>query len=1003
MKKLSYFVVGLLLFSGFAAIGIGNEADEKLETVSLSFLEPNIIEKESFLEIEVEGSNNRIFSAGKPMLPVYTETLILPFGAKVNDVLCEVENVESRVLTGKVLPAPEPQIENLVEISTESKVDESIYNSDELFPDNWFSYNVGVGLDKYMEHKTLVTINAYPVRYSPGADTVYYAENIDLKVTYEEPNGDPFPANSAYELVIIAPEEFSSDLQNLVDHKISFGISTILKTTEEIYDEYDYRDAPEEIKYFIKDALEDWNTKYVLLVGGLKSLIWAEPKEDINYGVKDWRLPVRYTNLKQYEPGLLCDLYYADIYKEGGVFDDWDSDGDGKFAEFGAFADKLDLYPDVALGRLACRNTNEVKSVVDKIINYETNTYSSDWFKKMTLVSGDGFLDQEDLDFQWDTNGLPDGEYTIYAQSTNPEMVSGPIDEIPITLDRTKETSLTFNHDDHLTTNLQYPFDPVAEIVSVSDGDILGNSDYTYNPSEAEAYCNDFTHWAKVEYKNGILHIRGKSYDPKPYGNVTDIKVWIKNSNNDIVFEDERIGTEMYWEGEWTTGEVLLHDRAGAPYYMPNDFQHEFLWSSDGSLTGQQDVINALSKGSGFTFFSGHGSPAVWMNHYPGIPGNRQNGDVRGLSVIDIFGGPPFLPMEKLSNDYKNPVVVVGGCHNSMCSVTLLTTLLDKDNSKNTHCYGNPTAECWSWWLTRLSKRGAIACMGNTGYGFGILGEWCTTGGVDNWITTEFFKQYGTEGLDILGEAYAHALSSYIENIGTNDAGDMQTVQCWILYGDPSLKMGGYPPQGDLRISNDDGNSYPGDSIQLEASAYEKPNKYVWDLDNDGEYDDATGEEVTKQWTDPGVYWVSVKAIYDDKEATALTIVDILNKQPNKASIDGPTDLNIGQTYTYTVEGTDPDGDELYYLVEWGDDTYNIITPDDQNTVTHKWSKTGSFNIKVLAIDSYAEWAEEALTITISKDKHGLHSMPLLQFINNMLEKFPNLLPLLRQIIGLVN
>jgi len=127
------------------------------------------------------------------------------------------------------------------------------------------------------------------------------------------------------------------------------------------------------------------------------------------------------------------------------------------------------------------------------------------------------------------------------------------------------------------------------------------------------------------------------------------------------------------------------------------------------------------------------------------------------------------------------------------------------------------------------------------------------------------------------------------------------------------------------------------------------------------------------------------------------------NKQPNKASIDGPTDLNIGQTYTYTVEGTDPDGDELYYLVEWGDDTYNIITPDDQNTVTHKWSKTGSFNIKVLAIDSYAEWAEEALTITISKDKHGLHSMPLLQFINNMLEKFPNLLPLLRQIIGLVN
>ena len=277
------------------------------------------------------------------MLPVHTETLILPFGAKINEIICEVEKVESRVLSGKILPAPEPQIKSLIEISTEPEIEETIYNSDELFPDNWFCYNVGVGLDKNMEHKTLVTINAYPVRYSPGTDTVYFTEIIDFKITYEDSNGDPFPANSAYDLVIIAPEEFSSDLQILVDHKISVGLNTILKTTEDIYDEYDYRDAPEEIKYFIKDALEDWDVKYVLLVGGLKSLIWANAKEDINYGIKDWRLPVRYTNLKQYEPGLLCDLYYADIYKEGGVFDDWDSDGDGKFAEYGAFADKLEL------------------------------------------------------------------------------------------------------------------------------------------------------------------------------------------------------------------------------------------------------------------------------------------------------------------------------------------------------------------------------------------------------------------------------------------------------------------------------------------------------------------------------------------------------------------------------------------------------------------------------------------------------------------------------------
>ena len=59
--------------------------------------------------------------------------------------------------------------------------------------------------------------------------------------------------------------------------------------------------------------------------------------------------------------------------------------------------------------RLACVNVTEVRTVVKKIITYETTTYGSEWFKKMTVISGDGFLDQEDLNIQWDTNGLPTG------------------------------------------------------------------------------------------------------------------------------------------------------------------------------------------------------------------------------------------------------------------------------------------------------------------------------------------------------------------------------------------------------------------------------------------------------------------------------------------------------------------------------------------------------------------------------------------------------------------
>lgn len=129
------------------------------------------------------------------------------------------------------------------------------------------------------------------------------------------------------------------------------------------------------------------------------------------------------------------------------------------------------------VGRLACRNRFELKSVVDKIIGYEQSPADPSWFKKMVVVSGDGFLDQEDLDIQWNVNDLPDGEYTIYTQSTNPDGIAGPIDIINVTLDHSVESSISFNHDDHLKTD-SYPFFPIAEITSPSEGDTLGNTDF---------------------------------------------------------------------------------------------------------------------------------------------------------------------------------------------------------------------------------------------------------------------------------------------------------------------------------------------------------------------------------------------------------------------------------------------------------------------------------------------------------------------------------------------
>lgn len=186
-----------------------------------------------------------------------------------------------------------------------------------------------------------------------------------------------------YDMVIIAPNKFSASIQPLIDHKNNHGVKTFLKTTEEIYKDYKGHDNAEEIKLFIKDAIENNAIKYVLLVGGRQGQRFK------------WYVPCRYSNVDDgfSDKQFLSDLYFADIYKENGDFEDWDSNGNGIFAEWyeddSKQSDIMDLKPDVAVGRLPCRNENEVESVVEKIIYYENNAYGKPWFNKALLIGGD--------------------------------------------------------------------------------------------------------------------------------------------------------------------------------------------------------------------------------------------------------------------------------------------------------------------------------------------------------------------------------------------------------------------------------------------------------------------------------------------------------------------------------------------------------------------------------------------------------------------------------------
>jgi hypothetical protein len=90
------------------------------------------------------------------------------------------------------------------------------------------------------------------------------------------------------------------------------------------------------------------------------------------------------------------------------------------------------------------------------------------------------------------------------------------------------------------------------------------------------------------------------------------------------------------------------------------------------------------------------------------------------------------------------------------------------------------------------------------------------------------------------------------------------------------------------------------------------------------------------------------------------------NQAPEKpATPNGPTSGETGTEYTYTTSTSDPDGEQVYYWFDWGDDTNSgWLGPYDSGeeiSETHTWDSKGSFEIKVKAKDTkgiQSEWSD---------------------------------------------
>ncbi len=414
MKKLiPILIVGILVLSGLGAAAFTPNVSLKQATkitdgsASVIFSsQPMLSEKDGFIEVQIAGATTELLDFNKPILPVYVKTLQIPFGSTDIQVISTPQNVETMTLTAEVIPARIAPLSQLSDL-TEYVKDPAVYGSVAFYPDTWSSFSLGAGRNENNQQVTFVKVVCYPVRYSPLNNEIIYAGGFDVEIQYTEPNTKPRSTAADVDMVIIAPAKFESALQPLIDHKNDKGVVTMFKSMEDILAEYEGFDQPEQVKYFIKDAYDTMNITYVTLVGGLKSSIFSNDKDTRSAGWTGWWVPVRYVSMPQSDDeGCLSDHYYGCLYNATAVFDSWDSNGDGVYAAWnapGAAKDTFDLYPEVYVSRLACTNTREVKTIVNKIIKYESSgPEDKPWYDNFVGVGGKTFAYYE---------GKPDGEY----------------------------------------------------------------------------------------------------------------------------------------------------------------------------------------------------------------------------------------------------------------------------------------------------------------------------------------------------------------------------------------------------------------------------------------------------------------------------------------------------------------------------------------------------------------------------------------------------------------
>jgi len=110
------------------------------------------------------------------------------------------------------------------------------------------------------------------------------------------------------------------------------------------------------------------------------------------------------------------------------------------------------------------------------------------------------------------------------------------------------------------------------------------------------------------------------------------------------------------------------------------------------------------------------------------------------------------------------------------------------------------------------------------------------------------------------------------------------------------------------------------------------------------------------------------------------------NNPPEAPLINGQTNGKVKEQYSYTFIADDPDGDNLFYYIDWGDgsveDWLGPYPANEQIIVNHSWSVKGTHIIVARAKDMYGAIGDNGtLEVTMPKNKSFIFNFPLMTWL----------------------